>query len=100
LDYSRFETDLLIALLKAADADQNGDAEAYAVAETVLPKVAEQWVISALQTYESQGAIYDVRRGATRRLTFLKIAGTGRRIVEAIEAERTRAEQPRQKIGY
>ena len=76
--YAEFEDALLVAIVAAADNNQRGQADVTAAAEGVLPGVSEQWISSAVKSYERAGWVYNVSRPLQGGIT-LMVTGAGRR---------------------
>ena len=99
MTYRDFEIRLLMALVDSADASERGQCEAFDVAETVLPRVKDQWVSDAVRSYEQRGYIGLISRPLEGRIV-LTISGEGRKAAESLKAQIAVAQQPRPKIGF
>lgn len=66
-----------------ADRDARGQVDVMVVARTVLPGVNDQWIYSAVQTFESRGWVYNVVRAISPAGIGLMVTGEGRRKAES-----------------
>ena len=87
MTYAEFEPRLLVALVDAADLDSRGRCEAFAVAETILPRVAEKWVRDAVGSLQQQGCLGNVIRPLGESSISLDISGEGRKAAERLRAQ-------------
>lgn len=98
MTFSEFEIHLFLALVEACNASNQGQCEAYSIAQTIFPAAKSQWIVHAVNNFENKGWLGSV--ALRHRRIILMISDEGWQAADCIQVYMAEAQRPRPMMGF